>query len=275
MNILGLGTSFMLGALDGVSPGHGKSLIAAFMIGEKLSWRQIAAMAGSLLFSHFLLLIVLSVGLQYAFGQQADLAWMEWVSPIVVILFGLYLLMRYRRLARLTKEQGHEAGCECGHHHHIASKHSSQNFLQSPTRHDTQNLVLAPISLHPHQPQQPIKDNFSWVSTSEIRNVRHASMFGFMLGMVPCPMAVSTILLSMTTDQFSTALMVILAYVLGMALVLLLIAGLLFMGRHLLAEKLDRLHYHVDVRLVSALMVIGIGVVYLLMNTFHLHAHAV
>jgi cytochrome c biogenesis protein CcdA len=88
-------------------------------------------------------------------------------------------------------------------------------------------------------------------------------------------MAVSTILLSMTTDQFSTALMVILAYVLGMALVLLLIAGLLFMGRHLIAEKLDRLHYHVDVRLVSALMVIGIGVVYLLMNTFHLHTHAV
>lgn len=265
----------MLGALDGVSPGHGKSLIAAFMIGEKLSWRQVAAMAGSLLISHFLLLIILSVGLQYVFGQQADLAWMEWVSPIVVIVFGLYLLFRYRRLARLTKEQGHEAGCECGLHHHGPSQPQSQNFSLSFEPMPSTGKHLAPFSPHLQQAQQSSNASPAWAGTTEIRNVRHASMFGFLLGMVPCPMAVSTILLSMTTDQFSTALMVILAYVLGMALVLLLIAGLLFMGRHLIAEKLDRLHYHVDVRLVSALMVIGIGVLYLLMNTFHLHTHAV
>jgi len=266
MNILGLGTSFMLGALDGVSPGHGKSLIAAFMIGEKLSWRQVAAMAGSLLVSHFLLLIVLSLGLQYVFGQQADLHWMEWVSPIVVILFGLYLLHRYQRLARLARENGHEPGCECGHHHHVGVEHRT-----APAEVHFSESVFS--VLPPTSASAPVK--LAWAGDNQIKNIRHASLFGFLLGMVPCPMAVSTILLSMTTDQFSTALFVILAYVMGMALVLLLIAGLLFMGRHLIAEKLDRLHYHVDVRLVSALMVLGIGVVYLLMNTLHLHTHAV
>ena len=232
MNILTLGTSFMLGALDGVSPGHGKSLIAAFLIGEKLSWRQIAAMGASLLASHFLLLIVLSAILQFAFAGRQDLAWLEWTGPIMVILFGIYMLVRYRRVSQVASHSLHSEACGCGHHQH--------------------GKVDA-------------KDS--------VKSTREATYFGFLLGLVPCPMAVSTILLSMSTDQFSSALVVIFIYVIGMALVLTGIAVLVYLGRNFLAEKIDRLHHHVDVRLISALMVIGIGVAYLLMNTFHLHIH--
>ncbi len=266
MNVLTLSTSFMLGALDGVSPGHGKSLIAAFMIGEKLSVRQIMAMGFSLLLSHFLLLLVLSVGLQYFFGGRSDLHWLEWISPVVVIAFGLYLLLRYRTMARKSKarrQQGdqlsnftalspenssspalhlHDEDCDCGADHMMlfgASSSKSKDKLQADTS----------------------------------GKLRHASLSGFLLGLVPCPMAVSTVFLSMSSDQFSSAILVISVYVLGMALVLALIAALVYVGRSYLAERLERLQHRFDVRLISAWMVIGIGIAYLLMNTFHIHSH--
>ncbi len=264
MNFLTLGTSFLLGALDGVSPGHGKSLIAAFMVGEKLSLRQIGAMGISLLASHFLLLVLLSAGLEYLFGGSPALHFLEWVGPFAVIGFGVYMLFRHRRMTKLAEtslkashssfafEQVHPPGCHCGHHHQIPfSRLSGKKNLES-------NSDNKHVGEHDHSQ----------------KNIRQVTIFGFLLGLIPCPMAISTILLSMSSDQFSTALMVISTYILGMALVLFVIAGLIYAGRHFLAEKLDRLHYHVDVRFLSALMVICIGVAYLLMNTFHLHVHA-
>jgi nickel/cobalt exporter len=236
LSVLTLGTSFFLGALDGISPGHGKSLIAAFVIGEKLSLRQVSAMVLSLLSSHFLLLLLMAFGLQYFFGGHQHVEWIEWVSPVLVILFGFYLLFRYYRQTAKAGQGADAAGasCSCGHHH----------------------------GHHSHQHDQ-----------ARSKGIRHASLSGFLLGLVPCPMAVSTLVLSFNADQFSSAVSVIAIYVLGMAIVLGTLTLLVFAGRQLVSDRLEQINRHVPVQLLSSLLVIGIGVTYLVLSALHVHTH--
>jgi len=125
---LGIGTAFVLGMLHALEPGHGKAFIASYMVGEKLKLKNLFSMVGSMLVSHFLLLTILTLVVQLLF-QNVDnavvLEGMNWVAPVVVTGFGVYLFFRYR-------SKGNEADCACGHDHGHDHSHSSNKKGQNP-----------------------------------------------------------------------------------------------------------------------------------------------
>jgi ABC-type nickel/cobalt efflux system permease component RcnA len=233
-------TSFFLGLLDGLSPGHGKSVMASMTLSGGFRIKALFMMIGSLLITHFLLLLVLAWVLQTYFSGQAYIEWMEWIGPIVVTLFGLYLLYsRYKSNAKTRTETfgnitevEHLHGPECG-----CVNHS----------------VLNP------KPQDGM--------------LRKATFTGMLLGLVPCPIAISTIFLSMATDHFGSAVLMISVYMMGMTVVMLTLGGLTWLGSAKASTQLNDFSGRFDIRLLSALLITGLGVVYLVMQSMHIHVH--
>lgn len=229
-------STFILGALHALEPGHGKSFIAAYMLGNKTSFRHVMAMLGSMLVSHFLLLAVIAVVLMYLFrefGGELMLEIIEWTVPVIVMLFGGYLLYR----AIKTKGQDHVC---CDHHHEHGHNHD-------------------------HSHDQAHSNN---------AGVRKSAIAGFVGGLLPCPSAVAALGFSGMTSQFTNVLWYLVVYILGMALVMLSIMLVLHFSKRFASGFINKVNSKVNIQLVSAILIILVGVVYFSMHMF-LHPHHV
>ena len=122
-----LGTALLFGALHALQPGHGKTLVAAYLIGSRGTVRQAVVLGGIVTFTH-----TASV---FIFGTLI-LALSAWVSPqriipgltvfsgLLVVAVGLRLLLERGRAARSgadIHDHGdglfHEHGPGASHHH--------------------------------------------------------------------------------------------------------------------------------------------------------------
>lgn len=227
--------------MHALEPGHGKSFIASYMLGQKLRVRGLLNMLGSMLVSHFLLLAVLALAVKYLFqgvSQGTLLSVQEWVAPAIIFGFGLYLLIRYRNAAP-------EGDCSCGHHHHD---------------HDA---VLDHDHTHHH----------------EEKKERNPALVGFITGLIPCPSALAPVLLS-ATASFANVLWFIGIYVVGMILVLGAFVAAFYAGRSVAGDALERVGKRVNLNLVSAVLIMAVGVTYFVLNLSahmspdHVHLHA-
>lgn len=99
-------------------------------------------------------------------------------------------------------------------------------------------------------------------------NIKQASLFGLIGGLLPCPTAITALLLSGATSQFTDALLIIAIYVLGMSLVLAGIVLLLMFTKDSILKFLDRFETKLNPQLISAGLVIFVGFVYLTYNFF-------
>ena len=109
---IAFGTTFLLGALHGLEPGHGKSFLAAYIVGKKLDVKQVFTLGLSMIGSHFLVLLVLALSLKFAItqlGQEDLISQLHFAVPLLVIAFGLFLLFRYKRSEKNPST--------CCHHH--------------------------------------------------------------------------------------------------------------------------------------------------------------
>jgi nickel/cobalt transporter (NicO) family protein len=115
-----MGISLLLGMMHAVTPGHGKSLAAAYLIGKQGGARDAAIFAGSVTVTHTVLVFVLALFAVFAGGliNQAVLGpWLQLAGGLAMIAVGLWLLKI--RLA----EHSHEPGADGGHHHPHSHHH--------------------------------------------------------------------------------------------------------------------------------------------------------
>ena len=92
---------------------------------------------------------------------------------------------------------------------------------------------------------------------------------------MPCPTAIAPLIISGVHDSFNYALLHILIYVTGMTFALFIFTGVLLLMKSFFQRRLKHIENKVNFNFVSALIMIGIGVVYLAINILsqdqHLH----
>lgn len=263
---IGIGASFILGMTHGLEPGHGKSFLAAYLLGEKMRWRQIVSMGLSMLLSHFMLLLLLAVILKYAVGNIENEAFVEQLEiggPLIIIAFGAVLFLRYYRK---RKRGDHGPDCNCAIHR------------AAPTE-----VPIAPAPVLLHQAGNPqFASSFSFVGHAAASpapravretptTTRKAAAVGFLTGLIPCPTALTPILLA-STAGFSQTIELLLLYVAGMTVVLTAFVALLVVAKDFMARQLEKVERSVDIRLLSAGLIILVGFVYLGMSLLE-HSH--
>jgi ABC-type nickel/cobalt efflux system permease component RcnA len=154
-------STFLLGALHALEPGHGKSMLFTFAL-EKPRFKELLALLFSIFLSHFLVLGLFAYGIQMIASSEEVLAYTDMLSlvtPILIIFYGGYLLFK-------SSKKNHAYNCSCGSHHHqhagehheIKTKESSvarASFIGFVTGLMPCPTAIAPILL------AGVNDNFS------------------------------------------------------------------------------------------------------------------
>ena len=146
-------TAFALGALHALEPGHAKTLTAAYLIGIKGTKRDALLLGLSVAVTHSLVVIGISVAALWVgretFTQDVT-HWLQIGSGIIVILLGLWMLIRRLR-------QQYQLKASHGHHHHESevvqiSNPISSGILSIVMRNNEERLQYAassaPVDLH-------------------------------------------------------------------------------------------------------------------------------
>jgi len=214
-----------MGMLHALEPGHGKSFFAAYMVGNKLKWKEISMVIIGMLLAHFITLSLIAFLVAILFKDSDQLHYFNYIGPIIIILFGVYLFITERNhnhhLHKHSHKHTHEHDCSCEHDY----------------------------DKHKH---------------------RHPAMAGILMGIIPCPSVLAPIMLSINYG-FSEKFVFILVYVLGMGIVLsAFIVALSFFSKDL-GQFLNKVSGKFKPELLSALLIIIIGIVYLIYNINHIH----
>src|SRR6266705_3352883 len=128
--LIGVGIAFLLGALHAMSPGHGKTLVAAYLVGNRGTARHAIFLGGIVTFTHtvgvFLLGVITLFASNYIVPEKLY-PWMGLISGLTIVAVGLNLLGG--RLSTYEHEsQGHDHG-PGGHTHEIPERITLRNLL--------------------------------------------------------------------------------------------------------------------------------------------------
>jgi nickel/cobalt exporter len=109
-----------LGCLHALAPGHGKTLMAAYVLGEDSRLRQLAGLGLTVAATHTAGVLVLGVAVSAstAIAPEAVLTGTSVASGVLLAAVGAGLLLRRLRRGRTAHEHAHDHAHEHGHPHH-------------------------------------------------------------------------------------------------------------------------------------------------------------
>jgi nickel/cobalt transporter (NicO) family protein len=207
--LLAVAVAAGLGAAHAVSPGHGKALIAAYVIGSRGSLRRAAGLGLTVAASHtigvFALGLIILSATELLVPDQV-VAWLSVASGMLVVGVGASVARRAWRARRTARHRTH------GHDHPHPHGHDHPH----PHGHDHPH----PHG-HEHDAQPPAAREFLTL--------------GLIGGMVPSTSALLVLLVAVATGRLVEGLILIVAFGAGMAMVLGGLAAVTALARNGLA----------------------------------------
>ncbi|GAA2479042.1 nickel/cobalt transporter [Winogradskya humida] len=254
VGILAVLVALILGGAHAVAPGHGKTIMAAYLVGSRGRLRQALTVAASVAVTHTLgvlaLGIILATSVQLAPDSLYD--WLKLTSGILVALVGAQLLRQaIRRLRTPTHTHSHlPEPSTLPHHHSVASPAHIPSLVSitapssavTTATHPGVQIVM-PAHTHDHDHGQAHTHDHGDGRThthyvpapDEPVRVRTLLAMGFAGGLSPSPSAVVVLLGAAALGRAWYGVILVLAYGIGLAATL---TGIGFA----LARWGDRLH---------------------------------
>lgn len=205
--LLALLASVLFGVIHAASPGHGKTVMAAYIVGTRGTMAHAIGLALSVTVSHTLgvlaIGIVTLVASNLIFPEQL-FPWLTLTSGLIVLVIGLGLVARAINGVRHSVGRGHD--------------HSHSHAAGATQPHD-----------HGHEHGHSHDLQLTW------RNLLALGLAG---GMVPSASALVVLLSALATGRLVWGLVLIIAYGAGMAVVLTATGFLLVHAGRLVARYL-------------------------------------
>ena len=233
--------AFGWGALHALSPGHGKAMVAAYLIGTRGTPWHAVVLGATVTVTHtlgvFALALVTLLLSQYILPEDLY-PWLTLVSGLLVVVIGAGVL---RARIRWARESGggsgpsaeaalhsHGPGTHAHHHHHDHDHHH---------HHD-----------HDHHHENAVTR-------------RSLLGMGAAAGLIPCPSALVVLLGAIAQHEVGLGMLLIVAFSLGLAATLTALGLLVVYGRRVLPRV--RLDGRLATALpsVSALVIVAVGCV--------------
>jgi ABC-type nickel/cobalt efflux system permease component RcnA len=205
--------AFLWGAAHAMSPGHGKTLVGAYLMGEKATVRHALFLGLTTTVTHTLGVFILggvTLLASRAFLPEQLFPWLSLLSGLLVVTIGGNLLRD-----RLNKQIHSEPSSESHHHHSHDDSHAHSHSHDSPHHHHSHGPI------HSHVPPE---GNV---------NLKSLLALGVSGGLIPCPSALLLLLSSIALGQVGYGLILVLSFSLGLASVLTGLGLLLIYSKHL------------------------------------------
>ena len=131
--LLGFALAVAFGAWHALLPGHGKTLMAAYMVGSETKVRQAVAVGSAVAVMHtasVLGLGLLVITLEQTFRPEALYPWLGLLSGVVAIGLGAYLMIgRLAAWSDARRDEAHERAHASGHDHDHDHAHGHSHGL--------------------------------------------------------------------------------------------------------------------------------------------------
>ena len=244
-----LALALFLGAAHGLEPGHGKTIVAAYLIGSRGTVGNALFLGGIVTFTHTFSVILL--GLVALFASQYILPeqifpYLGTASGLLIIGLGTWLLvnhLRGRGFGHSHEEEHrghHDHSHEEEHHGHHDHSHEEEHHGHHDHSHEEEH--------HGHSHETPSKVTLGSLLT-----------LGISGGIVPCPGALVILLLAVALHRIAFGLLLLVAFSVGLAAILIAIGVLIVKARPLVERFSGDGRWIQRLPIASAVVIIVVG----------------
>jgi nickel/cobalt exporter len=201
MILIALVVAFGLGGAHALTPGHGKTIVAAYLVGSRGTMKHAALLGAMVTITHTMSVFFLGFATLFLFRfimPEKITEILACISGLSIFILGAWMLIKRLRHSR-------------HHHHHHAHPHTHDHaHTHDHHHHDHEHT-------HPHHHHGP--GGHSHVPEGEITwgNLITLAVSG---GLVPCESALVLLLSAIALGRVGLGLMLLLAFSLGLAGVL-------------------------------------------------------
>lgn len=231
--LLFIPSAILLGALHGLEPGHSKTMMAAFIVAIRGSVRQAVMLGLAATLSHTAVVWLIAMGGMYIsrqFTASAAEPWLQLVSGTIIIATAAWMFWRtWSEAQAWHQHHDHQHRSQNHHehvHHHQHSHHHEHDHHHEHSHHHE----------HKHHPElagfaegsQEYQDAHERAHADDIRrrfdgrevNNLQILLFGLTGGLIPCPAAITVLLLCLQVKHFSLGAVLVVCFSIGLALTL-------------------------------------------------------
>lgn len=205
-----------LGALHGLEPGHSKTMMAAFIIAIKGTVRQAVMLGLAATLSHTLIVWLIALGGMYIstrFTPEAVEPWLQMVSAVIILATAFWMFMRtYRGEKNWLTEMQQENHTHHHHDHDHDHDHDHHDHDHHHDNHHDDEYQDAHARAHARE----IKTRFTGGKATNSQVL----LFGLTGGLIPCPAAITVLLICLQLKAFTLGATMVLSFSIGLALTL-------------------------------------------------------
>ena len=265
--VVALVISAVLGGLHALTPGHGKAVVAAYLVASK--GRVIDAVFLGLVVTFTHTASVIALGLVALFGSKyflpEDIApWLSVASGLLISILGLWLLRRNFRQykQRQSVSQSHGATPHTHDHHHDHGHHHHHNDHPHDHGHHHHHDHDHPHDhSHGHHHHHHGADGHSHSHVPDRAGFWGLLSLGISGGIVPCIDALVGLLFAISMNRIVWGLVILCAFSLGLAAVLVAIGVLMVLAKPIIDRFTGEGIWLQRLPIFSAIVVVALGTV--------------
>jgi nickel/cobalt exporter len=257
MIVAAIGIAFVLGAAHALTPGHGKTIVAAYLVGSRGTLKHAAFLGAMVTFTHTVSVFLLGLAtlflFQYVVPQKVTQV-LGAISGLSIVVIGGWML--YKRL----RGTGHPHTHTHDHHHH---DHSHQHPYEHSHDHSHEH---GHEHTHEHAHSHGHSHSHSHGEGGHTHMPEEVSWSGLVAlgasgGLVPCESALVLLLTAIALRRVGLGLLLLVSFSLGLALVLMAIGILVIYAKNLLPSSSGGNPFFRWMPVASAAVVMLLGVV--------------
>ncbi len=197
-------SAILLGILHGLEPGHSKTMMAAFIIAIKGTVKQAVMLGLAATLSHTAIVWLIALGGMYlsrAFTAQSVEPWLQLISAIIILSTACWMFWRTWRGEQQWLAGNHHHNHDHDHHGHIHPEGATSKAYQDA---------------HERAHAADIQRRFDGQTVTNGQIL----LFGLTGGLIPCPAAITVLLICIQLKAFTLGATMVLSFSLGLALTL-------------------------------------------------------
>src|SRR5579864_6977399 len=224
MVVAAVGIAFVLGAAHALTPGHGKTIVAAYLVGSRGTLKHAAFLGAMVTFTHTVSVFLLGMATLFLFQYVVP----ENITRVLGAISGLSIVaiggwMLYKRLRGTGHAHSHDHEHGHSHSHDHPHDHGHDHDHHHGHDHSHEHPHEHGTHTHTHMP-----DEVSWSGLVAL---------GASGGLVPCESALVLLLSAIALRRVGLGLVLLVSFSLGLAIVLMGIGVMVIYAKNLLPES--------------------------------------
>ncbi|MDQ6758786.1 MAG: hypothetical protein M3Z32_02830 [Acidobacteriota bacterium] len=298
MILIAVLVAFVLGAAHALTPGHGKTIVAAYLVGSRGTLKHAAFLGAIVTFTHTISVFLLGLATLFLFQYvmpEKIVQVLGAVSGLSIVAIGAWMM--YKRIRGLQPKPApvHSHSHDHEHHHHRHEHVHHGHAHQHPHTHDHEHAdhhhSHGHDHFHDHDHSHDHDDEHSHAHVHSHGDLVHSHgslvhshgpgghvhthavpdaiswgrliVLGASGGLVPCESALVLLLSAIALGRVGLGLLLLVAFSVGLAIVLIGIGVLVLYAKKLIpANKSAERHPAFRwIPVASAAIVVGVGLV--------------